>query len=113
MHIGVMFLTLRVFSATGGIERVCRIAGKAMFENCTENNTPLKIYSLYDSQVAATDNRYFPADIFTGFNINKPRFIRRAIIEGYKSKIIILSHVNLLVIGWLVKKIRPSVKIIL
>ncbi len=113
MHIGVMFLTLKIFSSTGGIERVCRIAGKAMYENCTRYNQRLKIYSMHDSQVSAMDNLYFPTEIFTGFNVNKWRFMRKALIQGRTSKVIILSHVNLLLVGWLIKKIKPSIKIVL
>ncbi len=113
MRIEVMFLTLKVFSATGGIERVCRIAGKAMFENCTRFNKRLKIYSMHDSQASATDNVYFPTEIFTGFNANKLSFMWTVLRQGYKSKIIVLSHINLLVVAWIIKKIKPSVKIVL
>lgn len=113
MHIGVMFLTLKVFSSTGGIERVCRIAGKAIYENCTRNNKRVKIYSMHDSQLSATDNLYFPTELFTGFNVNKFQFTWKAIWQGKKSELIILSHVNLLIIAWVLKKIKPSIRVVL
>jgi len=113
MRNDVLFLTLKVFSATGGIEKVCRIAGKAMYENCTRYNKRLKILSMHDHQRDAGDNLYFPTEIFTGFNVNKLQFMKRAVLQGYKSKVVILSHINLLPAAWIIKKIRPSVKIIL
>ena len=44
----VLFLTLKVFSATGGIEKVCRILGKVFWENSLDHGTKLKICSMHD-----------------------------------------------------------------
>ncbi len=113
MRNDVLFLTLKVFSATGGIEKVCRIAGKAMYENCTRYNKRLKIFSMHDDQKDAGDNLYFPTEIFSGFNVNKLHFMQKAVSQGCKSKVVILSHINLLPAAWIIKKIRPSVKVVL
>ena len=113
MRNDVLFLTLKVFSSTGGIEKVCRIAGKAMYENCIRLNKRIKIFSMHDNQVSAVDNLYFPTEIFSGFKVHKVRFMKQAVKQGCKSKLVILSHINLLLAGWLIKKISPSVKIIL
>ncbi len=113
MHREVLFLTLKVFSSTGGIEKVCRIAGKAMYENCTRFNKKLKIFSMHDNQESAADNLYFPMEIFTGFSAHKINFMRDALLQGRKTRLVILSHINLLLAAWLIKKLHPSVKIIL
>ncbi len=113
MRNDALFLTLKVFSSTGGIEKVCRIAGKAMYENCTRYNKRLKIYSMHDSQASAADNSYFPTELFTGFHANKLKFMWQALKQGRKSKVIILSHINMLLAAWLIKKLNPSVKVIL
>jgi len=113
MRNDVLFLTLKVFSSTGGIEKVCRIAGKAMYENCLLYNKRFKIYSMHDSQASAADNIYFPIENFTGFNVNKVSFMNEAMQQGRKSKIVVLSHINLLLAAWLIKKLNPSVKIVL
>ncbi len=113
MRNDVLFLTLKVFSSTGGIEKVCRIAGKASYEYCTRFNKRIKIYSMHDQQSSASDNLYFPMEIFTGFSVHKIRFMRQAVMQGRKSKVIILSHINLLLAAWLIKKLNPSVKIVL
>ncbi|KAA9036372.1 glycosyltransferase family 4 protein [Ginsengibacter hankyongi] len=109
----ILFLTLRTFSATGGIEKVCRIMGKALYEESLENNGLVKICSMYDKQEDAFDNPYFPAENFRGFGINKLRFIKETVHSGFKYDQVILSHINLLPVGWLIKKLSPGTTIIL
>ena len=44
-----LFLTLRVFSATGGIEKVSKVAGRAMQEIISDcPGEELAVYSMYD-----------------------------------------------------------------
>jgi phosphatidyl-myo-inositol dimannoside synthase len=109
----VLFLTLKVFSATGGIEKVCRIAGKALYEMGLRESNNISIYSMHDPQNCAEGNVYFPAEIFKGFGAAKITFIKEAVKVGSKSKVVFISHINLMLVGWLIKKIKPSVKIIL
>lgn len=113
MSANILFLTLKVFSSTGGIEKVCRIAGKAFYEFGIRRNASLSIYSMYDGRDAAIGNRYFPSEMFEGFAIRKSRFMLRSVKKGCKSDIVILSHINLLLAGWLIKKLNPKVKILL
>jgi len=108
-----LFLTLRTFSATGGIEKVCRILGKALYEDSIKNEGLVQIGSMYDKQQDAFNNTYFPTENFRGFGINKLNFIKEMVQAGAKSDVVILSHINLLLIGWLIKKIAPHTKIIL
>jgi len=102
-----------VFSATGGIEKVCRIVGKALHEYGLENNTLVNIMSMHDEVQEADDNIYFPSEIFTGYGAAKASFVMNAVKEGKHADIVLISHINLLVIGWLIKKINPSAKIML
>jgi phosphatidylinositol alpha-1,6-mannosyltransferase len=108
-----IFLTLKVFSATGGIEKVCRILGKALYEDSITNDGCIQVCSMYDRQQDAFNNHYFPAENFRGFGVNKLRFITETVQAGCKSDVVILSHINLLLVGWLIKKIAPGTKIIL
>lgn len=108
-----MFLTLKVFSATGGIEKVCRVAGKAFFEKNLSGNVKPAIFCMYDRQEDAYQNRYFPSDMFRGFGGSRLKFIFSALRKGRKCNTVILSHVNLLLVAWLIKKISPSTKIVL
>ncbi len=109
----VLLLTLKVFSATGGIEKVCRVAGKALYEQALTGPFSIKILSMYDRTEDAEDNPYFPTEIFKGFKINKMRFIKAAVDEGRFADIVILSHINLLLVGWMIKKISPHTKVLL
>jgi glycosyltransferase involved in cell wall biosynthesis len=109
----IIFLTLKVFAATGGIEKVCRVAGKALHERAVVNNSKLLIKSMYDKQSDADENKYFPSEIFSGFGEAKISFIVSAVRAGIKADSVILSHINLLLVGWLIKKINPKVKLIL
>ena len=109
----IIFLTLKIFSATGGIEKVCRIMGKALYEYGLQNGLGIEIMSMHDEQQQASNNSYFPAEIFSGFAGNKLSFVLNSINNGREADIIIISHINLLVVGWLIKKANPSAKIIL
>ena len=68
---------------------------------------------MHDAGNDALDNDYFPAEYFKGYNANKAIFIKDAVSEGVKSKLVILSHFNLLLAAWLIKKISPKTKIVL
>lgn len=109
----VLFLTLKVFSATGGIEKVCRTAGKALYEYGTEYNVPVKIMCMHDAAADATGNAYFPSEIFYGCGAGKIGFMRAAVKAGIKSGTVILSHINLLPAAWLIKKFAPRVRILM
>ena len=109
----ILFLTLKVFAATGGIEKVCRVAGKALFEMSITRFVNCQVYSMYDKQNDSDDNKYFPAEIFRGFGTKKLKFIFAAISKGKKSNTVVLSHINLLLVGWLIKKVSPTTRIIL
>lgn len=109
----LLFLTLNTFDATGGIEKVCRIAGKAFYEFGIENNEQIQIKSLHDSESAAVNNIYFPRNIFKGFKGNIPKFILNNAIQGRKARIVVLSHINLLPVGWLIKFISPKTRLVL
>ncbi len=105
----VLFLTLRIFSATGGIEKVCRVAGKALYEIEGEN---VSVFSLYDSGTDIMD-KYFPARVFSGFSRRKASFIFSSIRKGFGKDVVILSHVNLLLVGFLIKVFSPRTKLVL
>ena len=92
---------------------MCRIVGKALHEYGLSKNKNIAVYSMHDPKDAAAENIYFPAEIFCGYNAAKITFIKQAVAEGRKSEIVILSHINLLLVAWLIKKVNPSTKIIL
>ncbi len=108
----MLFLTLRVFSTTGGVERVNRILGKALNELAIETAEDFRLYSLYDNP-EDIDSRYLPKNVFYGFNANKFQFFFKSILTGIKSDVVVLSHINLLSIGFLIKLFSPKTKLLL
>lgn len=108
-----LLLTLRVFSLTGGIEKVNRLLGKALYELGLQYGGTTQIYSMYGRTGKADENKYFPQNLFRGFGDNKVRYVLRSVRTGVRCRHIILSHINLLLVGYLVKLFRPGVKLIL
>lgn len=108
-----LFLTLRVFSATGGIEKVCRIVGKALYETGLQQGSRSKILCLHGEKEKAVGNMYFPREMFTGFGGNITRFIVSSIKAGRGARVVLLSHINLLTVGVLIKWLNPSIKLVM
>ena len=110
----ILFLNLNTFSATGGIEKVCRIAGKAIWNICEINKWKFIIFSLHDLNINAKENKYFPSTIFRGFGSRIFYFILTSIFEKKcKNNIVILSHINLLLVGFLIKFLSPKTHLIM
>ncbi|RZK35794.1 MAG: glycosyltransferase family 1 protein, partial [Pedobacter sp.] len=111
----MLLLTLKVFSFTGGIEKVSRILSKALQEYSTQSNqhkSALKVISLCDKS-SDVDQRYCPKAHFKGFNGNKITFSILAFLQGLQKDIIILSHINLIMIVALIKMISKNKRLIL
>lgn len=108
----ILFLTLRIFSDTGGIEKVSRAAGKALYELGKETGNEVNIFSMYDNP-ADINRNYFPAACFKGFAENKTKFVFAATGAGRQSSLVVLSHVNLLLAGFLIKLVSPKTKLVL
>lgn len=107
----VLFLTLKTFSAAGGIEKVGRVAGKAAYDYVSRKDEAW-FYSMYDSSSVTTEP-YVPRKFFKGFNGNKILFTLASVRKGFSCNIIVLTHVKLLLPGYLVKKIFRKTRLIL
>lgn len=112
MHKGCLFLTLRTFSATGGIEKVSRQLGKALYDLSIDNAGKLDVYSMYDNK-EEIDEKYFPRSVFKGFNEYKVWFMLASFFTGIKKDKVILSHINLLLPGVLIKIFSSKTKLIM
>jgi len=108
----ILFLTLRTFSITGGIEKVSKLAGKALYDLSRELGSELSVCSMYDDQ-DDVDEKYFPNKNFKGFGIRRLTFTRKCVRMGTKNDTVILSHANLLPVGYFIKLFSPSTKLIL
>lgn len=108
----VLFLTLKTFGFTGGIEKVCRTLCRVFYDLSEENTIEPCVYSMYDRNTER-DSRYLTKDQFTGFNFNRKYFVLKALIKGLKSDVIVLSHMHLLNVGYLIKRLQPKKKVYL
>jgi phosphatidylinositol alpha-1,6-mannosyltransferase len=108
----ILSLTLKTFSVTSGIEKVCRVSGKAIYEHCKESGEDFTMYSMCDEKDIKTDP-YLPPGVFEGFAGKKLWFIIKSLRQGIKSRVVVLSHIDLLLPGYLIKLFSPKTKIIL
>ncbi len=104
-----LFLYLKSFSFTGGIEKFNRCFLKALHELSVEEHFKLQAISSHDT---VTNEQYFPAKNFKGFGGNRILFILNACWQALFAKQIILGHINLAVIGCWVKWLRPKTELI-
>lgn len=108
----ILFLTLKVFSATGGIEKVSKIICKVLSDFFADKTNDLSILSMHDDK-KDFDQRYVNSKLFSSYHSNKIAFGFSALKKGIQSDIIILSHCNLLFFGVLIKLFRPATKLVL
>jgi phosphatidyl-myo-inositol dimannoside synthase len=96
----------------GGIERVCRIFGKSLYEMQDKKQMDIAIYSMYDT-ADQIDERYFPSLVFKAFGVRRNRFVMESVRKGIKSDIVIISHINLLPVAFAIKICSPKTKLVL
>lgn len=108
----LLFLTLNTFSSTGGIERVCRVAGKALYEESEARGRHYRQFALYDAP-GQVQKQYLPPAVFRAFSGRRLSFIKAAVAAGRRSDTVLLSHVNLLVVGFLIQLASPRTRVVL
>jgi glycosyltransferase involved in cell wall biosynthesis len=105
-----LFLTLKTFSHTGGIEKVNRVLMKAGTDIQSRHLIRFHAKSLYDN---APDEKYITKRRFQGFNGKLIPFIFASVKKGIKCDVVMFSHINLALVGLLIKLFNPKTKIIL
>jgi len=98
----LLFLSLTSFSETGGIQSVCKTLAHAL--------QGLQMLALYDRK---PDNRYIADQDFKGYAGQKIKFMMECLCHGFRAKTVILSHINLILFGVLIKLINSKVRLIL
>lgn len=106
----VILFTLQTFSTTGGIQKMTRTLGHSLHQIAKANNWDFELWSAYDKP-GDVMTQYLPAKNFKGFNINKLSFVLKAISRPARSNVIILSHINLAIVGLAIKLINPKCQI--
>lgn len=87
-----------------------RTLAHSLNQLANRNKWRFTLWSLYDADTDLIP-RYVPAENFKGFDHNLRKFILKTVFGLKKPDIVILSHINLAVIGLLIKVIHPKCKI--
>lgn len=105
-----LFLTLKTFSHTGGIEKVNRILMKAGTDIQSNHLIRFHAKSLYDS---VPDEKYITNRRFEGFKGRLIPFIFKSVKKGIKCDVVMFSHINMSIVGLLIKLLNPRTKVLL
>lgn len=105
-----IFLYLKSFSYTGGIEKFNRSFLKALYELSQEEELTVQAISSHDT---VSNEQYFPSKNFKGFGGNRILFVLYACWQAMFARQIILGHINLAIVGCWAKWIRPNVKLVI
>lgn len=108
----VLFLTLKIFGFTGGIEKVCRAICRSLYDLSEEKLVDPMVHCMYDKSFDR-DSRYLKKQQYAGFNGNRKSFVVKSFLKGIRSDVVILSHINLLSIAYLIKRFSPKTKVYL
>jgi phosphatidylinositol alpha-1,6-mannosyltransferase len=105
----VLYLSLKIFSATGGIEQVNKNWLFALNNLGDIGKLSFKAISLYDN---VSDDRYINRLNFKGYNSNPFQFILSTVWNSFSSKVLVISHLNLSLFALIAKLFNPRLKII-
>ena len=87
--------------------------GKALYEIGLQEDWQPVLYSLHGGRKKGIENNYFPQLLLKGFKGRRFNFVLSSAATGRKADTVILSHINLLIAGWVIKFLKPSVKLVL
>ncbi|RXK57443.1 glycosyltransferase family 1 protein [Lacibacter luteus] len=105
----VLFLTLSTFSLTGGIEKFNRAFIKALGDLSQTVRLRSSAASMYDD---APDKQYIGQQLFSGSKGKRIQFVCSAFIKAMQQDVVILGHLNLALIGVLIKLFSPKKKLV-
>jgi phosphatidylinositol alpha-1,6-mannosyltransferase len=106
----ILLFTLQSFSTTGGIQKMTRTLAHSLNHIADRDKLDFDMYSAYDANQDLMP-QYLPAEKFRGFNANRSAFVIQAVKKGIKADVVILTHINLALIGLIIKKINPKTKV--
>ncbi|GAB2694008.1 hypothetical protein GCM10027037_16820 [Mucilaginibacter koreensis] len=108
----IRLLTLQTFSTTGGIQKMTRTLGYSLQKLADANHCHFQLWSLHDPQSTLLP-QYVAESSFTGFKNARIKFVLSNLLSCRQTHSLILSHVNLALVGVLVKFLRPECQVYL
>jgi len=110
MPVKLILLTLQTFSTTGGIQKMTRTLAYSLSQIADEKGWSFKTFSAYDHSSDVMP-QYLPPGRFKGFGIRRIRFVMQTIKESSNASVVIISHINLAIVGVLIKLFNNNCKI--
>ncbi len=106
----ILFLALTAFSHMGGIEKFNRAFIKALMDLSLPLSLRNSFAGMYDEQF---DERYTKPAFYQAFKGQRIKFVLSALWQSFRQDVIILGHLNLAVIGVLIKLFSPQKKLVI
>jgi glycosyltransferase involved in cell wall biosynthesis len=106
----IQLFSLQTFSSTGGIQKMTRTLAHSLYKIAEKNTWNFKLVSVYDTQTDLI-SQYLPESNFKGYQNNKIKFLIESFFSSTKQDVVILSHINLALLGVLIKIINPRCKV--
>ena len=103
----IILFTLQTFSTTGGIQKMTRTLAHSLYHISKQKNWNFKLFSVYDSRYDLM-NRYLPAENYSGFGNHRLMLGLKTIKATANADVVILSHINLSLVGITIKLINPK-----
>jgi phosphatidyl-myo-inositol dimannoside synthase len=103
-----LFLYLDGFASTGGIQKFNRNFVFALQKIVNQGNKEIKVLSGYDKASMIFPNQ---PTWFQGFARKRFYFTVRSLLVSYKADQVVLGHINLSILGILIKYINPKAKL--
>ncbi len=103
----IILYTLRTFSTTGGIQKMTRTLAHSLYHIAKQQQWDFKMWSLYDSPYDLM-TQYLTHDNFAGFSRSKLKLGIYTLFKAPKADVVILSHVNLGLLGLVIKILNPK-----
>ena len=103
----IVLFTLQTFSTTGGIQKMTRTLANSLQSVAALHNWDFKLWSVYDKDQDLMP-RYLSSKRFKGFNVKRNAFVFKATKVVNNADVVIISHVNMAVIGLITKFINPK-----
>jgi len=105
----LLFLYLKAFSITGGIEKVNRVLLKALYEMQLQQLWTVTAASPY---ATTANEKYFPDKQLIGFGGSRWRFMLAMVFRALRPDMLFVAHINLAPAARLLKWKYPDMKIV-
>lgn len=87
-----------------------RVLAYSLHHIAQQKKWDFKVLSAYDADESLME-QYIPASSFKGFRGSKTAFAINTVMQARSANLVILSHVNMAIVGLLVKMLNPRCKV--